>query len=845
MNGDAFSSLALIQLPSPSRILNASCCPDKDLVLLISRIGGQDRMSLWKVQGQKKWDVNVGAEASESEHIVGIAWSPDGQSIAVAHDPPRITLHSIQDGREQSSFPVECDTRLTSLWWFKDERPQKKAIIPDIFKRNGVITGSSLYTLRTLPLLDHLAEESQSLTATDLFAFQGSATKAKPKKTVHDALVNWPTLAHDPTLTSIAASPQAKTPGAEIDDVDLDNLDSILAAADEAGRIYTLLDGCFPMGAASYASPAPFTTLFMHKDPLEPLLFLHPMIVLDSRPCTDVLPTTLDIRLLRERHVRDFARLSSAARELAHYMTRLTKDMRDVWYGGESHTGARLLGPKFLSEFEKKQQEFRQYQAAGMLDLTHLLVTGKCTESLLDFLASSEHTSDRALQRWDSAVTEALTKLRDTSERRIAPACQRLHLIMEEVLGWSQLPQYALFNLDRIEVQRCLDMIGRGLIVFNWLATAAREELMRFREFISWVRHETARARNPAATELPPPTHDLLEVNNFMEHSLAGSVIDGWFIGGAPSFPPFEIGMPAQSSLTSVLARARKAASDPNFVAIGLNIERLDHRKMERNVSVLVDDIAASCSKIFATGAGAASRSSVAVRGQQDAGEAQPTPALSGHMRSAFTKERVIRREEDQGGGQVQYLAMGLCAEDRSALCVVRQPYAAGSAAPPYNFDVAVLSCTTADGTAYELLEGDFFDDQDMLIVVRTPEAVYLASVGYHDLGYQTLAVHGATSRENLALEVMGRCEAGEMAAVEMPIKKSRRLVGCRSGAVSLAVNGRPNRRVACVLDGAGTKMECIDVEGDEEDEDEEGEEEAEGQGEEEGSSSMMEGDET
>ena len=55
-----------------------------------------------------------------------------------------------------------------------------------------------------------------------------------------------------------------------------------------------------------------------------------------------------------------------------------------------------------------------------------------------------------------------------------------------------------------------------------------------------------------------------------MEHSLAGSVIDGWFIGGAPSFPPFEIGMPAQSSLTSVLARARKAASDPNFVAIGL-----------------------------------------------------------------------------------------------------------------------------------------------------------------------------------------------------------------------------------------------------------------------------------
>lgn len=165
-------------------------------------------------------------------------------------------------------------------------------------------------------------------------------------------------------------------------------------------------------------------------------------------------------------------------------------------------------------------------------------------------------------------------------------------------------------------------------------------------------------------------------------------------------------------------------------------------------------------------------------------------------------------------------------------MCVVRQPYAAGRVALPYSFDVALLACS-ADGDSFDILEGDFFDDEELLIVVRgrdEQEAVYLASVGYHDLGYQTLAVPGSTSRENLLLEVMARCEAGEMAAVEMPIKKSRRLVGCRSGAVSLAVNGRAGRRVACVLDGAGTKMECIDVEGDEE-EDEEGE----------GESSMME----
>src|ERR1700683_1834209 len=123
MELNAFASLAVLQLPSQSRLLVSACCPDKDLVILISRLGGKDRMSLWKMQGSKKWEVDVGTEKANPEEIVGIAWSPDGkgnsslcvsslilhplgQSIAVAHDPPRITLHSIQDGQEEHVLPV-------------------------------------------------------------------------------------------------------------------------------------------------------------------------------------------------------------------------------------------------------------------------------------------------------------------------------------------------------------------------------------------------------------------------------------------------------------------------------------------------------------------------------------------------------------------------------------------------------------------------------------------------------------------------------------------------------------------------------------------------------------------
>ena len=62
-----------------------------------------------------------------------------GQAIALVHHPPRITIHSIQDGREEHSLPfvdrLSESSRLTGVWWLKDEREAEVDSIPDIFKR--------------------------------------------------------------------------------------------------------------------------------------------------------------------------------------------------------------------------------------------------------------------------------------------------------------------------------------------------------------------------------------------------------------------------------------------------------------------------------------------------------------------------------------------------------------------------------------------------------------------------------------------------------------------------------------------------------------------------------------
>jgi anaphase-promoting complex subunit 4 len=47
-----------------------------------------------------------------------------------------------------------------------------------------------------------------------------------------------------------------------------------------------------------------------------------------------------------------------------------------------------------------------------------------------------------------------------------------------------------------------------------------------------------------------------------------------------------------------------------------------------------------------------------------------------------------------------------------------------------------------------------------------------------------------------------------------MPIKRSYVLAGCISGEVSLAINGRTGRRVACILDCREAVLEILDIEG-------------------------------
>jgi anaphase-promoting complex subunit 4 len=112
----------------------------------------------------------------------------------------------------------------------------------------------------------------------------------------------------------------------------------------------------------------------------------------------------------------------------------------------------------------------------------------------------------QSLQKWESTVVEAICKFRDDAERHITPACQRIHLILEDVYGIASMyvvappsrarrlmesvrSEWGPLKLDASAVHSCLELVNRVLVVSNWLAACARREVSRVKHFISWLRY--------------------------------------------------------------------------------------------------------------------------------------------------------------------------------------------------------------------------------------------------------------------------------------------------------------------------------------------------------------------
>ncbi|KAJ7071011.1 anaphase-promoting complex, cyclosome, subunit 4-domain-containing protein, partial [Mycena amicta] len=626
--------------------------------------------------------------------------------------------------------------------------------------------GSSHAILKTLPLLDSLQEDSQKLTATDLFAFQGSHTRSSPKISLPDVIQNWPSLDSDPTVASMSSGVKpADSSNGHLDVPDDANVDSILVVTDNAGCAHFFLDGSYNLGpvhlGVNISSPS------LAKLSQDPTFIIHVQEAVNNVQRTKLYPLYVQLPMLKERDVRDMARLSTSSRELVWYCMRVVKEMRLAWFGAENISGAREIGPQWVRAFENRQvDQFGQQEPTAILDLTYLLLTRRGSESLTDFLGSGEQMSERGIQKWESSMTEALVKLRDFSEKRVAPACQRLHLVLEEVLGWSSLPQYAPFQLQTAEVKTCLELAGRAIFIATWLAAIARRELLRFKEFITWLRDAISSTTSTGDFQYQH-RHDTLEVNNYLTAGLVVSSLDKWFMGPVPQFNPQDFGVLAGTpDLRSALEQAYTPI-DPAAWHQTTSQNELNH--LDRNLDALVQELALRCQRVFERAAGATSHHASVLGQDSQATQARP-PQIT-------VRERLIPEVRLEA-----YVAPA----QGTTVCLARVRFDGNTSHRP-SVSVALLDGTLpaeqeeAGGAHLNIVNVGFFDDLSLVIVYR--DSAFIATVGYNELYYQELdpeAYVKPPTREDLMQRAMELWEHGQVGFKSSVIGHA--LISCAAG---------------------------------------------------------------
>ena len=196
--------------------------------------------------------------------------------------------------------------------------------------------------------------------ATDLFAFQGTQTRAASQRSIPAVIKEWPALVPSSEDASIASSSQSHGAHDKMEESNSstqarEDEDSLLTLIDEQGILHCFLDGSYFLGSVALPDGLPSATAFKH--PRKPLIFLHPQSLDSELLLTGMQPLVVDIPLLVTPRVRDFARLSSAARELTWYIMRVVNEVREIWFGSESFTGARDIGIKWVQALERRLRE--------------------------------------------------------------------------------------------------------------------------------------------------------------------------------------------------------------------------------------------------------------------------------------------------------------------------------------------------------------------------------------------------------------------------------------------------------------------------------------------------------
>ncbi|KIO23930.1 hypothetical protein M407DRAFT_26630 [Tulasnella calospora MUT 4182] len=692
-NCESFARLADVSFPASSKLFSSSWCPTMDLFVMAVPLSNRHRLGLWKMGGTKVWDIEVAklteGSTEQTHSIVNVAWSPDGGlQIAVAHDPPRLSFHSVHNGAELRSIPLQISQkRLDGIWWMQGPDPVEPDGVTKLLRREGNVPGSAHSVLQMLPLLDALSDDTSSTSAPlyNIKRPKGGAASTQRKSVLPLELEKFPTLPQDPIAASIsdvsATAAQAKSKDiiparTERRDRSLEN--TVVVTSDDKGMLYLFLEGSYPLGEASLGFPCTIPSL--HRPSPRSPFFTHPKRTRPNAPSTSPAPVMLRFPLLESQSLKNVAKVSTTVRTLLSYIIKVLEEMRKAWFGTESLEGGRDVGRKWIKVLEEQERMFdgATTKTNPIWELTNLLFTGKTSGAMREFLGGHGKLSERGMAQWESTVQGSLTILQESAERRVSPACERLIIVLEEARGWAVWSQqYAPYMFARAEIDECLALCHRAIELSEWLSKTAEIEFERFHEFMRWMKAETSRVTDGVVGDLRAPTYDPLEVSEYLDHGLLSSSLDKWFVGPMPQLNPSEVVRPSNPrSMADLLAevntvvdeegedpwRPSQSSFDSPFPP-GLSQVHAPLEDLDRNLLALANELAVKCAAVFDRAAGATGRQAIVEGSTKSASRfvspkssrrsLTPLPMPSEQSKILF-RDRLVIGSSDDGDDKVR-----------------------------------------------------------------------------------------------------------------------------------------------------------------------------------------------
>ena len=238
-----------------------------------------------------------------------------------------------------------------------------------------------------------------------------------------EAIASWPTL--PPDLLSASIQP-ADIVNPEKHKSDDPKVNSILVVSDDTGYMHCFLDGTYPLGAIFVRARSMTASLW--KDLSNPVFFAHQC---SQTGGTTLHPTRVELPLLSVRIPRDMARISTTARELLWYTMRVLDEMHVAWLGSGTQIGAREPGIRWLKSLDDLQAQMGACMhgsaifpllwadtalavadsTTSLLDLTLLLLVGRSSESVSDYIGSGEQMSERVGTLFDCHTSHGIRVL--------------------------------------------------------------------------------------------------------------------------------------------------------------------------------------------------------------------------------------------------------------------------------------------------------------------------------------------------------------------------------------------------------------------------------------------------